>query len=171
MKPPRAARRSEANTPLPSPEADYYAVPTENGAVRVHACHGKEEKRANLETAKYLAEKRGYVIDLLPVTPMAKTADAYNWTLGKKQEFKDVGAPTGNAVQKQIRSAYKQADSIVLDVKVDVDLKVLRNAINDRVKQYESITDVTVIMNGKDVTYSRGQIIAHDFQIKEEDFK
>lgn len=102
---------------------------------------------------------------------MAKTADAYNWTLGKKQEFKDVGAPTGNAVQKQIRSAYKQADSIVLDVKVDVDLKVLRNAINDRVKQYESITDVTVIMNGKDVTYSRGQIIAHDFQIKEEDFK
>ncbi len=171
MRPPRAARRPEANTPLPPTEPEYYAVPTENGAVRVHAGHGKEEKRANLATAKHLAEKHGYVIDLLPVTPTAKTADAYNWTLGKKQEFKDVGAPTGNAVQKQIRSAYKQADSIVLDVKVDISLEVLRDAINNRVRQYGSITDVTIIMGGKDVTYSRGQITACDFKIKREDFK
>lgn len=160
--PPRAARRDGAG---------FTTVPTERGAVRVHTLHGKNERRANVETAAYLAEKHGYEIDLLPNLENQKSADAYNRTLGKEQEFKDVMRPTNGSIQQQLRNASKQADSIVLNLKEEVPMEALRQALNDRVRRRENITDVTIIMGGKDVTYSRAQMIADDFQIKRDDFK
>ncbi len=146
-------------------------VPTAQGVVRVHALHGKNERRANVETAAYLAEKHGYEIDLLPDLDNRKSADSYNRTLGKVQEYKSVLSPTNNAVQLQIRSASKQADSIVLVIKGDMDLQILGDAMNDRVRRYENITDVTIIMGGKDATFTREKIVADDFLINNSDFR
>lgn len=162
VKPPRAARQDKRG---------FMTVPTARGVVRVHALHGKHERRANVETATYLAERHGYEIDLLPDLDNQKSADAYNRTLGKVQEFKDVLRPTNSSIQQQLRNASKQADSIVLNLKSEVQLGALRQALNDRVKRRENITDVTIIMGGKDATYSRAQMISDDFETKREDFK
>ena len=150
---------------------EYTQVLTEHGGVWVHERHGKNEVRANVETATYLANRHDYVIDLLPVLPNVKNADAYNRTLGKNQEFKEIMTPTDNAIQFQIRSASKQANSIVLNIKDDVTMEVLRQALTDRVIRCKSIEDVTIILCGKDVTYTRNQIVSSAFQIKRDDFK
>ena len=152
-------------------EKEYREVKTERGSVRIHAKHGKNETRSNTETATYLANKHGYDIDLLPDLPNEKSADSYNRTLGKEQEYKEILSPTNNAIQKQIQKARKQANSIVLVVKGDCSLGVLTTALNDRVRRYDSITDVTLIINGKDATYTREQIIRDDFKISRDDFK
>ena len=78
----------------------YTTVPTDRGKVRVHAKHGKIEKAANIETATYLANKYGYEYDLLPDEPGVKSADAYNETLKRKEEFKENKTPTENAGQR-----------------------------------------------------------------------
>ncbi len=41
----------------------------------------------------------------------------------------------------------------------------------DRVNRARNITDITLIQNGKDVTYTREQIIDQTFKIQPEDFK
>ena len=162
VRPPQGARQDKRG---------FMTVPTAQGVVRVHALHGKHERRANVETATYLAEKYGYEIDLLPDLDNRKSPDAYNRTLGKVQEYKSVLKPTNNAVQLQIRSAAKQANSIVLTLKETAPLDVLSYALNDRVKRCENITDVTIMMDGKDATFVREKMIADGFMIKGDDFK
>ena len=153
-------------------QTDHYTpIPTKRGEVRVHDKHGKQERTSNAQTATCLAEKYGYSIDLLPVNKEGYTADSYNHTLGEEQEYKDIKEPTNNAIQEQIRKGRKQANSIVLVMKVDVSMETMSYAMNDRVKRCKRITDVTIIMGGKDATYSREQIVAENFQIKREDFK
>ena len=152
-------------------EKEYREVKTERGSVRIHAKHGKNETRSNTETASYLANKHGYDIDLLPDLPNEKSADSYNRTLGIKQEYKEVQTATDSAIQNALRSAHKQANSIVLVVKAVCPLGVLTAALNDRVKRYDSITDVTIIINGKDATYTRENIIRDGFKISRDDFK
>ena len=117
-----------------------------------------------------MANKHGYEIDLLP-TGSERTADSYNRTLRKEQEYKEVEKATDNAVQMAIRSAKKQADSIVLTVPPAMDLNVLRHALNDRLRRYDNVTDVTIIKDGKDATFTREQITADDFTINNDDFQ
>lgn len=162
VKPPQGARQDKRG---------FTTVPTAQGVVRVHALHGKHERRANVETATYLAEKYGYEIDLLPDLDNQKSADSYNRTLGKVQEYKDVLRPTNGSIQQQLRNASKQADSVVLSLKSTVPLDTLSYALNDRAKRRENITDVTIIMDGKDATFAREKMIADGFMIKEDDFK
>ena len=149
----------------------YTKVPTERGEVRIHAQHGKQEKAANIATASHLANHHGHRIDLLPVPPQGKSPDAYNHTLKREQEFKKVSTPTNNAIQTQIRKASKQANSIVITLKEQPNLEVLRDALSDRVPRCPNITDITIIIGKVDVTYTREQIVVPSFQIKREDFK
>lgn len=153
-------------------QTDHYTpIPTKRGEVRVHDKHGKQERASNAQTATYLAEKHGYNIDLLPVNNEGYTADSYNHTLGKEQEYKDIKTPTDNAIQKQIQKGCKQANSIVLVLKEEVSVDVIRHAVCNRVNRCENITDVTIIMGGKDVTYSRAQLEDKLFKVRKEDFK
>ena len=149
---------------------EWTGIETRRGSVRIHCRHGKTETRSNTETATYLANKHGYEIDLLP-TGSERTADSYNRTLRKEQEYKEVEKATDNAVQMAIRSAKKQADSIVLTVPPAMDLNVLRHALNDRLRRYDNVTDVTIIKDGKDATFTREQITADDFTINNDDFQ
>ena len=75
------------------------------------------------------------------------------------------------AVDKLIKKASKQADSIVIQFKSDMDLNVLSDVINNRVNLRDNITDITVIIGNKDAYYTRARIIEDGFKIQKEDFK
>lgn len=151
-------------------QKEYNELKTERGAVRVHVNHGKTERAANEETATYLANKYGYEIDLLPTPDTGKGADSFNRTLNKTQEYKKVEETSNNAVQMAIRKAKKQANSIVLSINSNMDLNDLRNALNDRLRRCNDVSDITIIRGNKDVTYSREQVISDDFTINSNDF-
>lgn len=170
--------------PFPHPHCCCYRVPiynndenlyedveTENGKVRIHRDHGKNEKKENEEIAKYLANKYGYKIDLLPIIEGQKSADSYNHTLKKNQEYKVNSTATKSSIDRLIRDARKQADSIVIRLDSNIALGDLRDAINDRLRRAENVTDITLIKNGLDVTYNREQMLSKDFKIQPEDFK
>lgn len=151
-------------------EEDLREVRTAGGKVRIHARHGKNEAGSNTRTATFLAEKHGYEIDLLPDLPDVKSADSYNRTLLKEQEYKDILTPTQNAVEEQIKKAHKQAASIVLNIAADIDDETLTKAVKARVSRHGNITDVTIIRGGKDATFTREQILSEGFEIKEAGF-
>ena len=137
------------------------------------AQHGKQEKAANIATASHLANHHGYRIDLLPVPPQGKSPDAYNHTLKREQEFKKVSTPTNNAIQMAIKSAKRQANSIVINLPESVKLGDLNHALINRMRREScaEITDITIIIGNKDATYTRAQIIADGFKISRGDFK
>lgn len=70
----------------------------------------------NERIAKFLARKYGYDIELLPVINEngIKTADSYNYTLGVKQEYKQVTSI--NSLSMRLRKGAKQAGYVVLNV-------------------------------------------------------
>lgn len=70
----------------------------------------------NEHIAKFLARKYGYDIELLPVINEngIKTADSYNYTLGVKQEYKQVTSI--NSLSMRLRKGAKQAGYVVLNV-------------------------------------------------------
>ena len=148
----------------------YSVVPTTNGKVRIHQMHGKGEKAENIAVASYFAEKHGYEIDLLPNLPNEKSADAFNHTLGIKQEYKVNTLPTKSAIDNEIRKAAKQADHIVLRIDSDISLGTLSNAIRGRVNQCKELKSLVIIRNGQDLTLSREQIMTPGFKIQREDF-
>lgn len=151
---------------------EYYTeIPVKNGRVRIHSKHGESEAAENISIAKYLAEKHGYLIDLLPNPNNKKSADAYNHTLNIEQEFKVNSKPTKSAIDNEIRKAAKQADNIVIRVDSEISLGDLRNGICGRINRCPNVKSVTVIRNNLDVTFSRELILKPEFQIKQEDFK
>lgn len=149
----------------------YETVETDRGQVRIHQEHGKNERKENVEIATYLANKYGYSIDLLPIIDGKKSADSYNNTLDKKQEYKVNTAATKNSIDRLIRDARKQADSIIIRLDSEMSFMDLRDAITDRLRRAENITDITLIQSGKDVTYTRKQMLSDLFKIQPEDFK
>ena len=149
----------------------YEDVETENGKVKVHKDHGKNEKKENKEIAKYLANKYGYEIDLLPIIEGKKSPDSYNHTLKKNQEYKVNSIATKSSIDNLIREGKKQADSLVIRLDSDISLGDLKDAITDRLRRAENIKDITLIKNGLDVTYNREQILSKEFKIQPEDFK
>lgn len=153
------------------PGETYREIPTAKGKVRIHAQHGKHEAAENCRMATYFADKYGFEIDLLPKRDDRKTADTFNRTLNKKQEYKVNGTATKSAIDRIIRDAKKQADSIVIRIDSDISMGTVSDAISDRVRRSPNITDITIIRDGKDATYTREQMTDDDFKIQPEDFK
>lgn len=151
-------------------QGHYSEIPVENGKVRIHSDHGIQETRENISIARYLAEKYGYSIDLLPNPDNEKSADSLNHTLGYEQEYKVNTKPTKGAIDNALRKAATQATHVVLRIDSSIDLSVLTRGIRGRVSQ-SPIEEVVVIINGKDVTLSRETILSKDFNMQQEDFK
>lgn len=149
----------------------YSQVPTTKGVVRVHSKHGDKETPENISVAKYLAERYGYEIDLLPKENRHKDADTYNRTLGYKQEYKVNSTETKSSIDNLIRHGALQADHIVLRIDSAIGPNVLTNAIRGRVNQCKSLKSLMLIRNGQDITLTREQIMASGFKIQWEDFK
>ena len=59
----------------------------------------------------------------------------------------------------------------MLVIDSDISYGDLKDAISDRVRRFVNVTDITLIRNGKDVTYTREQIVSGSFKIQQEDFK
>ena len=148
----------------------FFECETENGKLRVSSKHGKNEKKENVRVATYLAEKHGYEIDLIANPSDRKSPDSFNHTLQVFQEYKINGSPTISSIDNALRSGAKQADNIVLCVDSGISLEMLSNALNNRVRR-STIKNVTVIINGKDHTYSFSEIAADGFLIKQADLE
>lgn len=148
----------------------YTDIPVDNGKVRIHSSHGRDESAENISIAKYLANKHGYKIDLLPNPDNETSADSFNHTLGYKQEYKVNYKPTKGAIDNALRGASKQAKHIVIRIDSDIDLSDLTRGIKGRVNQSD-IQEVMIIRNGKDLFLSREAILANGFQIQQQDFK
>jgi len=84
---------------------------------------------------------------------------------------RNVRTATKSSIDNNIRDAKKQADSIVIRIDSEISLDVLSDAIQDRVLRTPTITDITLIMQGRDVTYLREQIVSDEFKIQPEDFR
>lgn len=149
----------------------YSTVPTVRGVVRIHSKHGEKETPENISVAKYLAEKYGHEIDLLPKEERHKDADSYNRSLGYKQEYKVNGTATKSSIDNLIRSGSQQARHIVLRIDSDISFGLLTNAIRGRVNQCKDLETLMIIRNGQDLTLTREQIMAPGFKIQWEDFK
>lgn len=152
-------------------DSPYSIVDTERGKVRIHSGHGKKERKENIEIATYLANKYDYVIDLLDNPDTKKTADSLNHTLGIEQEYKVSSTASKNSIDRLIREGKKQADNIVLRIDGTISLGNLLDAITNRIRRSENIETITIIMDGKDATYTRKKILTGGFKIRQEDFK
>ena len=118
-------------------------------------------------------QQQGYEIDLLDNPDGVKSADSYNRTLGYEEEYKvnKKENPTKSSIDNLLRKAKEQADHIVLWVDSDIPIGDLRDALNNRVRRSENIKSVTLVINGKDCTYTREQIVKEDFLIKQADLR
>ena len=73
-------------------------------------------------------------------------------------------------MEEQIKKAHKQAASIVLNIAADIDDETLTKAVKARVSRHKNITDITIIRGGADATFTRGQILSEEFEIKKAGF-
>ena len=150
-------------------EAETFTTcPTEKGTLRVSSKHGTREKKENVRIGAYLANKHGYEIDLLANPQNETSADSLNKTLGIQQEYKVNATPTKSSIDGLIRKAAKQAEHIVLSAESGISLDKLSDALNDRVRR-TPIKTVTVIINGKDKTYTAEEIATDGFKIRQAD--
>lgn len=148
----------------------FITCPTNKGKLRVSSLHGKNEKKENVSVGSFLANKHGYEIDLIANPSDKKSPDSYNKTLGVYQEYKVSKTPTKNSIDSLIRSAAKQAEHIVLVADSQTPLGILADAIKSRVRRTE-VESLTLIVGDKDVIYSRSQMVANDFKIRQADLK
>ncbi|MDO5608269.1 MAG: phage minor head protein [Capnocytophaga sp.] len=144
----------------------WETVKTNNGSVKVSSFHGKNEKTENIEIASYFANKYNHEIELLRKLEVEKSADVFNKTLGIEQEYKRVSKPTKSAVDNALRSAYKQAENVVLDIKSNISDGDLRDAILNRIRRVEEIKTLVIINNGYDATYTKEDILREGWSIK-----
>ena len=70
-----------------------------------------------------------------------------------------------------IKSGSKQANDLVLWIDSDIRLEDLAAAIRPRVIRTGRITHITIVRNGKDKRYSREDIIAEGFKIRQADLE
>lgn len=147
----------------------YDEEPTENGSVLVSHKHGVNERDENVEIATYLANKYGYHFMLLPLSNKTntKSADVFNTTLRRHQEFKRPAGTTYNNIDNIVRKASKQANHIVLDISDDNNINnyILLDAICSRVRKCNNVTHITIIRNNNDITYTRKELL--DMKLKQ----
>lgn len=140
-------------------EETWEIVPTESGKVRISSLQSKIERKENIEIASYFANKYNHEIDLLGVIGGVKTPDALNKTLDVTQEYKRISTATKNAIDNALRSAKKQADNIVLDIKTSVSESDLRSVLRSRIFRSETIKTITILKDNQDITYTREDIL------------
>lgn len=104
----------------------------------------------NERIAKFLAKKYGYDIELLPVINLegVKTADSYNYTLGVKQEYKQVSSI--NSISMRLRKGAKQADYVVLNVTEPHDKFEIIKAVKGRFNLSPELRAVHIITSDDD---------------------
>ncbi len=136
----------------------FTEVETTRGKVRIHKGVRKNEREANKRIAVYKAEKYGEEIDLVPAIGTKKSADAYNRTLGHKEEYKSPDVNTYNSFDQALKVGHKQADYIVIYIQGDYKRGDLENALKGRFKRHSNLKGVQIIHDGDDVTYSREDI-------------
>lgn len=145
---------------------EYSVIPTDNGRIRIHNGHGKGERSENIRVASYFANKYAYEIDLLDNPAGVKSADSFNRTLGRKEEYKINQTASKNSIDRLIRDAKNQADHIVLWIGSDISLEDLSAALRSRIRRSENIQTVTVVISGKDICLARADILSEDFKIR-----
>lgn len=149
----------------------YTTIPTEHGQVRVHDGHGKGERQENIRVASYFANKYGYKIDLLDNPDGVKSADSYNQSLDRFEEYKVNTTPSKNSIDRLIRDARKQADHIVLWIDSDISIEELSAALRSRVKRCDTIKTVTIIRKENDVCLTRDDILNEGLKIRLADLR
>ena len=70
-----------------------------------------------------------------------------------------------------IRDAKNQADHIVLWIDSDISLEDLSAALRSRVRRSDNIRTITIVINGKDVSLTRAEIVSEGFKIRLADLK
>lgn len=166
----RKEEKAEKKKKKQEEKETFTVVPTEHGKVRVSSKHGKGEKQENIRIASYFANKHGQEIDLLENKNREKSADCYNRTLKVEQEYKVNSKATASAIDNALRKAARQADDVVLWIESDISLVELSQVMNDRVGR-SHIKSITIVINGKDHTYTRKDMIADGFKIQPADLK
>lgn len=154
-------------------DENYSIVPTQSGRIRIHKRHGKGEREENIRVASYFANKYGYDIDLLDNPDGVKSADSYNRTLGRKEEYKvnQKQNPTKSSIDNLIRKAKDQAENIVLVIESSISMEDLSAALRSRVRRTETIQTITIVKGDKDICLKREDILSVGFKIRLADMK
>ncbi len=137
-----------------------------DGLVRISSKHGPNEAEENKEIATMLANRHGHKIDLIERAENGKSADAFNHTLGYKQEFKRSTSEKKESISQSIRDAADQANHIVLEIRSAVPADTVSAALHERVSRKRNIESVWVIKDDFDKQYQRKEIIKKGFNVK-----
>lgn len=128
-----------------------------------HHFHGREERIANLEIGRVLADL-AEVVWLLPTSgePGARNPDAQ--IDGADWEFKTNYAGTGTSIDTEIKRANKQATNVLLHLTVPMRIQDLENAIFGRVRQCAKLNKLRIIYNQQLSEFTRSEITTQAFR-------
>jgi len=149
------------------PESKYKEVYTSNsgGSVIVHSDHNKNEIKQNTAASKKLADK-GDKIKLLPDLNLRNIKSPDASINGDVHEIKTNLKATKSAIDNAIRTASKQADNIVLNVKSKISSEDLLKTLKDRLQRTGNVDRFILIYKGKIYKTNRKAIIDGSFKIK-----
>lgn len=145
-------------------------IPTEKGRVVEAPQINKNERDKNINTAKYLANTHGYEIYVLSDVEKKEgdnhSADSYNDTLKRFEEYKHIEKNTFNSFDRNLRKAAKQANNVVFLINGDYNKGDLKDAIKNRFKAYQTLESIRIVHNYEtDVLISRDAVITGDIPI------
>lgn len=145
-------------------------IPTEKGKVVETPWINKNERDKNINTAKYLANTHGYEIYVLSDVEKKEgskhSADSYNATLKRFEEYKHIEKNTFNSFDRNLRKAAKQANNVVFVINGDYNKGDLKDAIKNRFNAYEKLESIRIIHNYEtDILISRDAVITGDIPL------
>lgn len=145
-------------------------IPTEKGKVVETPWINKNERDKNINTAKYLANTHGYEIYVLSDVEKKEgskhSADSYNATLKRFEEYKHIEKNTFNSFDRNLRKAAKQADNVVFVINGDYNKGDLKDAIKNRFNAYKKLESIRIIHNYEtDILISRDAVITGDIPL------
>ena len=145
-------------------------IPTEKGRVVETPQINKNERDKNINTAKYLANTHGYEIYVLSDVEKKEgskhSADSYNATLKRFEEYKHIEKNTFNSFDRNLRKAAKQANNVVFVINGDYNKGDLKNAIKGRFNAYKNLESIRIIHNYEtDILISRDAVITGDIPL------
>lgn len=145
-------------------------IPTEKGRVVEAPQINKNERDKNINTAKYLANTHGYEIyvlsDVEKKTGDNHSADSYNDTLKRFEEYKHIEKNTFNSFDRNLRKAAKQANNVVFLINGDYNKGDLKDAIKNRFKAYQTLESIRIVHNYEtDILISRDAVITGDIPL------
>lgn len=145
-------------------------IPTEKGKVVETPWINKNERDKNINTAKYLANTHGYEIyvlsDVEKKDGSKHSADSYNATLKRFEEYKHIEKNTFNSFDRNLRKAAKQANNVVFVINGDYNKGDLKNAIKGRFNAYKNLESIRIIHNYEtDILISRDAVITGDIPL------